>query len=124
MEGARPTTSGTPLAIVSSSDAGEEATSARGTAKSAAAVGVRGRVGVDAGVPEDAVEFRAIRAKLHRRVLESLRVDDVREGKLGRDRHSRALLRLRRLPRVDDRVLPPRADDERPERGARRPVAV
>ena len=38
IEGARPTTRGTPLAIVSSSEAGEESTSARVTAKSADAV--------------------------------------------------------------------------------------
>ena len=38
IDGASPTTSGTPLAIVSSSEAGEESTSASVTAKSAEAV--------------------------------------------------------------------------------------
>ena len=70
------------------------------------------------------MELRAVGAEADRRVLECLRVDDVRESVLRRDRHSRPLLGLGRLPGVDDRVLPPRADDERAEPGAGRPVAV
>ena len=70
------------------------------------------------------MELRAVGTELDGRVLERLRVDDVGERAVGGDCNPRTLLRLRRLPGVDDRVLPPRAHHERSELRARRPVAV